>query len=112
MGPRLSLDGQIPRPRRRRRCRRRGPLPLAGGSSPQTFRHPRPFPTSRRGARRNVPHLSPHLSVAMISRLKFVSLLAAVLVFLGYVPVASPQSAKLTFRRVFPASTPEFIEIS
>ncbi len=48
----------------------------------------------------------------MISRLKFVSLLAAVLVFLGYVPVASPQSAKLTFRRVFPASTPEFIEIS
>jgi hypothetical protein len=48
----------------------------------------------------------------MISRLKFLSLLAALLVCLGTVPLAAAQSAKITFRRVFPASTPEFIEIT
>jgi hypothetical protein len=47
----------------------------------------------------------------MISRLKF--LVALVLLALGVsnLAAAAPQSAKLTFRRVFPASTPEFIEI-
>ncbi|HLZ12509.1 MAG TPA: hypothetical protein VKP58_07975 [Candidatus Acidoferrum sp.] len=48
----------------------------------------------------------------MISRLKFLSLLAALLVFLGAGPLAAAQSAKVTFRRVFPNSTPEFIEIT
>jgi hypothetical protein len=48
----------------------------------------------------------------MISRLKFLTLLAAVLVCLGYAQVSFAQSAKITFRRVFPASTPEFIEIT
>lgn len=44
---------------------------------------------------------------------KFVGLLFLVLLSGGvYLPTASAQSAKLTFRRVFPASSPEFIEIT
>ncbi|GAC1630614.1 MAG: hypothetical protein NVS9B14_01440 [Candidatus Acidiferrum sp.] len=47
----------------------------------------------------------------------FRSKLAAALVLLTFaigvaVPSSAAQSAKLTFRRVFPASTPEFIEIT
>jgi hypothetical protein len=48
----------------------------------------------------------------MNSRLKFLTLLAMLLVCLGNAPLSAAQSAKITFRRVFPASTPEFIEIT
>ncbi len=48
----------------------------------------------------------------MISRLKSLTLLAMLFAGLFYAPLSSAQSAKLTFRRVFPASTPEFIEIT
>lgn len=44
---------------------------------------------------------------------KFVATLFLLLFACGLnVPAAACQSAKLTFRRVFPASTPEFIEIT
>ena len=48
----------------------------------------------------------------MISRLKFLVALAVLFVSGSACVVAAPQSAKLTFRRVFPSSTPEFIEIT
>jgi len=48
----------------------------------------------------------------MISRLKFLVALAVLFVSGSACVVAAPQSAKLTFRRVFPSSTPEFIEIA
>lgn len=48
----------------------------------------------------------------MISRLKFLCAIAALFVGGTTCTLAAPQSAKLTFRRVFPSSTPEFIEIS
>jgi hypothetical protein len=46
----------------------------------------------------------------MIGRLKFV--LGAVYLALPAFLIAAPQVSKITFRRIFPASTPEFIEIS
>jgi hypothetical protein len=48
----------------------------------------------------------------MSSRQRLQSALFALLLSLFACEVASAQSAKLTFRRVFPASTPEFIEIT
>ena len=48
----------------------------------------------------------------MISRLKFLVAVAVLFVSGSACVVAAPQSAKLTFRRVFPSSTPEFIEIT
>ena len=49
----------------------------------------------------------------MSLRAKFVSILFLAMLSGGmYLPKASAQSAKLTFRRVFPASSPEFIEIT
>jgi hypothetical protein len=48
----------------------------------------------------------------MSSRQRLQSALFALLLALFACQVASAQSAKLTFRRVFPASTPEFIEIT
>jgi len=48
----------------------------------------------------------------MISRLKFFAALAVLFVGSSTCAVGAPQSAKLTFRRVFPSSTPEFIEIT
>jgi hypothetical protein len=48
----------------------------------------------------------------MISRLKFLVALGVLFVSGSACVVAAPQSAKLTFRRVFPSSTPEFIEIA
>jgi hypothetical protein len=48
----------------------------------------------------------------MISRLKFLHALAVLFVSSSACVVAAPESTKLTFRRVFPSSTPEFIEIS
>jgi hypothetical protein len=48
----------------------------------------------------------------MISRLKFLLALAVLFVSSSACVMAAPQSAKLTFRRVFPSSTPEFIEIT
>jgi hypothetical protein len=48
----------------------------------------------------------------MSSRQRLQPALFALLLALFGCQVASAQSAKLTFRRVFPASTPEFIEIT
>ena len=48
----------------------------------------------------------------MISRLKFLSIIALVVICFANPPLAAAQSATLTFRRVFPASTPEVIEIT
>jgi hypothetical protein len=48
----------------------------------------------------------------MSSRQRLQPALFALLLALFGCEVASAQSAKLTFRRVFPASTPEFIEIT
>jgi len=48
----------------------------------------------------------------MISRFKFLSALAVLFIGSSACALAAPQSAKLTFRRVFPSSTPEFIEIT
>ena len=49
----------------------------------------------------------------MSLRTKFVGILFLAMLSCGMcLPKASAQSAKLTFRRVFPASTPEFIEIT
>ncbi|HWZ99819.1 MAG TPA: hypothetical protein VN025_18825 [Candidatus Dormibacteraeota bacterium] len=48
----------------------------------------------------------------MISRLKFLAALGTFFVGASSLTFAAPAPAKLTFRRVFPASTPEFIEIT
>jgi len=48
----------------------------------------------------------------MIPRLKFLPIVALVVICFVNSPLAAAQSATLTFRRVFPASTPEFIEIT
>jgi hypothetical protein len=48
----------------------------------------------------------------MISRLKFLTALGLLVLGVSNLASATPQSAKLTFRRVFPASSPEFIEIT
>ena len=48
----------------------------------------------------------------MISRLKFLTALGLLVLGVSNLASATPQSAKLTFRRIFPASSPEFIEIS
>jgi hypothetical protein len=48
----------------------------------------------------------------MISRLKFLVVLAVLFVASVTGATAAPSSAKLAFRRVFPSSTPEYIEIS
>jgi len=43
---------------------------------------------------------------------KIRTVLLLVLIALSLTPIASAQAAKITFRRIFPGSTPEFIEIS
>jgi len=48
----------------------------------------------------------------MISRLKFLTALGLLVLGVLNLASATPQSAKLTFRRIFPASSPEFIEIA
>ena len=48
----------------------------------------------------------------MIPRSKFIFSLAALFLLASSCIFAAPQSAKLSFRRVFPSSTPEFIEIT
>ena len=48
----------------------------------------------------------------MISRLKFLTALGLLVLGVSNLASATPQSAKLTFRRIFPASSPEFIEIT
>lgn len=48
----------------------------------------------------------------MITRLKFLAALGLVFFGATNLCLAAPQAAKLTFRRVFPASTPELIEIT
>ena len=48
----------------------------------------------------------------MIPRLKFLPIVALVVICFVNSPLAAAQSATLTFRRVFPASTPEVIEIT
>src|SRR5262249_19370501 len=52
------------------------------------------------------------LTFAMSFRAKLQSALLLLLLAHSTGTMASPQSAKLTFKRIFPASTPEFIEIS
>jgi len=48
----------------------------------------------------------------MISRLKFLTAFGLLVLGVSNLASATPQSAKLTFRRIFPASSPEFIEIT
>lgn len=48
----------------------------------------------------------------MSFRTRFQSVLLLLLLAHSASPMTSAQSAKITFRRVFPASTPEFIEIT
>ena len=48
----------------------------------------------------------------MITRLKFFAALGLLFFGLTSACLAAPSGAKLTFRRVFPASTPELIEIT
>ena len=48
----------------------------------------------------------------MTTRLKFLFALGALYLALPALLLAAPPAAKITFRRVFHASTPEFIEIS
>ncbi|MBS1840397.1 MAG: hypothetical protein JSS69_09595 [Acidobacteria bacterium] len=48
----------------------------------------------------------------MISRLKFLISLGFLVLCASTQAAGTPPSAKLSFRRIFPASTPEFIEIT